>query len=65
MTNSNGMGRPSEDDVVFKIRVKDDRGSKSVYRTSEDVAFDFAQKCRNEGKLLYFARYERTEIIVK
>lgn len=65
MANENGLGRPSEDRVVFKIRVKDERGSKSVYRTSEEVAFEFAQKCKNEGKLLFFARYECTEIIIK
>lgn len=65
MANHNGLGRPGEDREVYKIRVKCASGSKSVYRTSPDSAFDYAQKCKDEGTLVYFARYTLEEVIVK
>lgn len=55
-------GRPSKDSVVYKVRVQlPTHGTQPLYYSDRAKAYARAQQAKEDGTLLYFAKYVRQE----
>lgn len=57
-------GRPSMDGTVWKVRIRNTRGSQPYYFSDREQAFARANAAMHAGTLMFFAEYELKERFV-